>query len=141
MPFPFSIRYKKRLNALINDDNIERALKYIEERLEEKSADNIVRNGYSISYRGSTSYSGASLFGGLKGTLTIVTEDNTSYLIYELYTYKTFIANSFMSVAMFVVSHEWFVGVGSFLLLFGINWIIAILRHEYFTASVATGIW
>jgi len=144
MPFPFSTRYDKLLNAIITPDNHQQALLYIQKRILEDQGDNVVVENDWVTYKGSTSNLRQSLFGPVdSGVLTVVSKNNRCFLRYEIKLYRLFIIAFIMSVIAELISigsGDWWFGVFAFLWLGGMNWIIAVVRHEALAARIAAGI-
>ena len=143
MPFPFSIRYNKRLKAIITPDNQQEALLYIQKRIEEDKADNIVIENNQISYKGSTS-NRRGLFGSVDdGVFNFKRKGNLSILCYRINMKRVFtiiLILCTLSELTCIGSGDWWFGIIAFLWLGGINWIIAVTQHEAVAASIAIGI-
>ncbi|WP_345954713.1 hypothetical protein [Mucilaginibacter sp. PAMB04168] len=87
MSFPFSISYNKHLKAVITAGNQQQLMQYIQKRILEDKADNIVIGYHSVSYKGSTSNRRGSLYRSVdSGLFTLMNNDGTWYLNYEIYT-------------------------------------------------------
>jgi hypothetical protein len=141
MPFPISIRFKKRLKVTITSENQPKALRYIQKTIQDKAAGNIVIENNQVSYKGSTQSGRRSLFGEIRGTFTLINgKDGRSYLIYEFKMYHLFIVTPIMAVAFGLLSHHWWLGIIAFLWLCGMNWIIYLIRNEALANELATGI-
>ncbi|WP_460692968.1 hypothetical protein [Mucilaginibacter puniceus] len=104
----------------------------IQKTLYEKSADNIIIDGWKVSYKGSTSSSRHSLFGGITGTFTFSKED--SLLIYKYFCVELFVFSSSVGViaGLFggLSTGDWWIGLIAFCWLGGINWIVNFIRHN-----------
>jgi hypothetical protein len=108
-------------------------------RLQERLADKIVLNGRSISYNGSTSHWNHSLFNSVdSGVFKVVNEAGRSYLIYEVKIIGLFIFSVVISLIASLT--KWWFGILGFVILYGLNGIIAAFGHEDFIARLAIGI-
>lgn len=72
MIFPIAVKFKEILEGNITAGNQKAILSLIKKSIEKKSADNIVVEENTISYKDSTSPWRGALFGGLSGTFSFI---------------------------------------------------------------------
>ncbi len=142
MIFPFSVNFNTRLKATVIPDNQQEILQCIVKSILDNKADNVVVKDMSITYKGSTSYARASLFGSVDdGIFTLILKDGSWWLNYRINMRKLFITTTIMSGIMGVFSFTnggpWWVGIVMFLWLCGANWVIILIRHGSVAANVA----
>ncbi len=141
MAFPFSVTYKKRLIAKIGFENLPTCLKYIQTIISEKAANNVSIENSRIGYKGSTSNYRGALFGGPDGgSFTFISDDENSFLVYEIKMNKLFVITSIMAGVFGLLSQLVWVAAGTFLWLCGMNWITIVIRHDSLAWELAAGI-
>jgi len=140
MPFPVTVKFKRKLKAIIIAENIGDTLSYVQKEIESKKADKVTCDESSVNYKGSTSNLRGSLFGGMNGTFTIINDDIQSHLVYEIRMYQLFITTSIMAVAAGILTRIVWVGVGAFAWLCGMNWLVSLARHGSLASELAAGI-
>jgi hypothetical protein len=140
MPFPFSIRYNKPLRAIITPDNQRQVLEYIQKRILQDKADNVVIRENLVTYKGSTSSSRINLMSSVDlGTFTLVSEYGKSKLLYEVSTYRSLVILFVMCVVMGIISQNWLFGLIGFFWLSGMGWLVNLAQHEDLAARIAIG--
>ena len=140
MIFPFTISYTRRLSKKLSDNETARALNQIKTIIEKKTAEDIEIKKDSLTFK-------VSLFGLRwnwnvmvpieKGQFNLVTSDNTTTLTYEFFMYRMLIITSIMSIFGGLVSGQIGVGIFFFTVLFGLNWITALIRHNGLIDDIA----
>ena len=145
MTFPISVHFKKRLKAIITDDNQQQILQYIIKSISEDKADNIVAEDSRVTYKGSTSNWNGSLFRTIDdGAFNFIYKDAAWWLDYQINMRKMFVVTAIMSTVMGIYAQVngdlWWVGIIAFLWLCGANWIINLIRHGNVAAEIASGI-
>jgi hypothetical protein len=148
MPFPFSIQYKRPLRAVITPDNQLQVLQYIEKRILEKLADNVVIEANEVSYKGTTGPVRQSLFGSVdKGTFTFVDKGGRSFLRYEVRMHHVSTVSTIIGVVFLIIvlvagnlSQTWLLSIVGFLWLSCGNGLISWFRHEDLLFRIAIGV-
>ena len=140
MPFPITVKFKRKLKAIIIAENMGDTLSYIQKEIESKKADKVTRDERSVNYKGSTSNSRTSLFGSMNGSFTISNDNGQSHLVYEIRMYYLFIFTSIAAVALSILTREVWTGIGAFAWLCGMNWLIIVIRHGSLASELASGI-
>jgi hypothetical protein len=128
--FPFSTKYSTDVAIKSGEEERARVLQYIREYLLQKSTKNIEINHDRLSFKalGGSNWNIMSTIE--KGTFELKNWDGYLVITYEFFMYQLFIIAPVMSVFMGVVSQSWSFGIFAFCGLFGVNWIIALLRHK-----------
>jgi hypothetical protein len=131
MSFPFTVTYSSRLSISMTDANKTLVLACIQDMLLKKSAKTVTVGTYEVGFKGSTSPWRGSLMGSVdKGIFTLIEKDGISILTYKFYFIQLFIVTPLMGLCFGLFSKSVWIGVGAFLWLGGMNWVIAIVRHH-----------
>ncbi len=130
MIFPFSIRFSARLATHIGNQNYPTAMKVIETVLKEKKG-NIIHQGDSeITYKGTSSLWKTNILQPVdKGTFKI-DEAETTVLKYKISFSNLFGFATIAGLFFGVISQEVWTGITAFGWLGGMNWVIALVRHN-----------
>lgn len=127
---PFSVKYSVDTTIKSGENERARVLEHIKEYLTLKTTKDIKINDSTVSFK-SASWSSWNIMSTIeKGAFKV--KDWNGYLVitYEFFMYQLCIIAPAMAVSLGVVSQNWLFGVIMFCLLFGLNWIIALLRHR-----------
>jgi len=131
MSFPFTVTYSSRLTISVTDANKTHVLGCIHDMLLKKSAKAVTVGSYEVGFKGSTSPWRGSLMGSVdKGIFTLIEKGGITILTYKFYFIQLFIVTPIMGLAFGLFSRSIWIGVGAFLWLGGMNWVIAIVRHH-----------
>jgi hypothetical protein len=141
--FPFSIKFNKRLTEehLSIETNI--IMTYIEEFIRCKTGEAIFIDGSQLTFKSSLfrmRWNTNILAPIEKGKFNLISTENKSILTYEFFMYRMLLIASIMSVIIGIFSSEIWYGMDCFLLLGGMNWIIALIRHRIMLGNIVRGI-
>lgn len=143
MFFPFTIKFKKCFQVKLTETDKELALRYIEDFIEKKSAENIIICGNELTFYSNffTMRWNTNIMSLIeKGMFHIINDENGCILSYEFFMYRFFVIVAIMSVVMGFFSKNIWVSFACFALLGGVNWVIAIIRHRIMFGNIITGI-
>ena len=133
--FPFEIRLKKRLG--IKDLELEKTnmiLAFFEQEFINRKADRVRIGNNEVRFNNKL-FKFTSNWNTMvpvdKGSLTVKKNRSGELVIEYLFSLKVpLIVGVFFGIITFLFTKMWFVGVGVFLWLGVVNWLIALLRHE-----------
>jgi len=143
MIFPFSIKYSVRLRYNFECERNKKALKYIEDFISKKTADDIVIEDDRLTFKSKFfrwRWNTNILAPIEKGVFKIIDKDDNTILTYEFFMYRLFIIVTIVSAFVLNSSQSLLVGILCFLWLGGMNWLIAIIRHKRMLKEIANGI-
>ncbi len=143
MSFPFSNRYVRELDDSLTDDQLASAMEYIKAFMEKKRADDVVLQEGRLTFNSgffTIRWNFDILTTIDRGVFTIVSEGGKTTITYEIFMYSLFIIVPIMSIAIGLLSKEIWGGIGCFLWLGGMNWIIALTRHGGMFREIVEGI-
>ncbi|MCX6335339.1 MAG: hypothetical protein NT092_13745 [Bacteroidia bacterium] len=131
--FPLSVKYSVKLKKKVLDSDVERIMKSIKEDIEEKSGEEIVIEGSTLTYK--------SRFGGIRMSYNILKTvekgifqlnfDGTMYkLTYEFFMYRIFLLAFISSIVFGIITKKALDGLIFFVVLGLFNWLITIIRHR-----------
>jgi hypothetical protein len=133
MFIPFSVRYKTKINKRIEAEDYPKTLKYIEDFMKKKTADEISIRGNKLTFKCDFFKFGwnANILSPLeKGIFNITNKGNETIITYEFFMYRFFGIICVLSITMGLVSHEFWFGIFCFAFLGGLNWVTALIRHQ-----------
>ncbi len=133
MSFPLTIKYSRRLDKKLSDDEVSLILNYIGKAIEKRSAEDIKIRENSLTFK--SSLLGARWNWNImvpieKGKFILTNSDNETFLTYEIFMYRLAIIAAIMSLLGSMGTRLVWVGVYFFAVLFGLNWITAVIRHK-----------
>ncbi len=143
MIFPFSIKYSARLSDNFDKDRNKETLKYIEDFITKKTADDIVIEDEKLTFKSNFFRArwNTNVLGPIeRGVFTIIDKGDKTILTYEFFMYRLFIIVTIMSVFVGTASKGVSIGILCFLWLGGMNWLIAIIRHKRMLKEIVKGI-
>ena len=106
-----------------------------------KPAKDIVIEDNSLSFKAGSAWSNWNIMQTIdRGVFRLEEKEGDVILTYEFFMYKLFIYTSIMALAMGIVSQKIWAGVGAFLWLCGMNWIIGVMRHRGLLDELAADI-
>ena len=140
MTFPFTIKYTRRLSKKLTDNEATWTLNEIKAVIEDKTAEDIEIKKDLLTFK--VSFLGQRWNWNImvpieKGQFNLVTSDSTTTLTYEFFMYRMLIITSIMSIFGGLVSGQIGVGIFFFTVLFGLNWITALIRHNGLIDDIA----
>jgi hypothetical protein len=138
MVFPFAVKYKRTLRGAIPPDQQQYVLQQIKAIIAEQKADNIAILENEVTYKGSTSWGNWSKFRVVDGgTFSIKNDGSKTTLTYQVRMRGLFIITPLMAIFMGISSGLWYIGLGAFLWLGGMNWVISVVRHHALASEIA----
>lgn len=140
--FPFSIKFSKQIGGVAPDE-YHTVLENIKKFIEKKSADNAVVQGNKLAFSTSflkTMFS-RNLFAQVeKGEFTIFEKTGATFLTYTFSMYRILIAVFVMCAVTVAITKALWLGVYFLLIVGGMNWTIAIIRHRKMFNTIIGGI-
>ena len=136
--FPLNIKYKRKLNSNSDSGQI---FDQIEKELIRLKIDKIQRSDLKIKFENS-------IFNGQGNWHLMASVDkgylklnrNLKELEYSFSVTRTFYITSAMALFLGLMSQSYWFGIISFLWLFGMNWIITLIRQNLFLNKLIWGI-
>lgn len=133
MVIPFSIQYSKCINAKVSFDDFNKILNYIGDVLYDKSAEKVLIDKDQLTYK-SGIHIGRWNFNILKsvekGIFDLEFRENKCYLKYEFFMYQMLLISLVAGIVFGIVESDFKEFLIFFGILYGLNWIIAIIRHR-----------
>ncbi|RCH56722.1 hypothetical protein DJ568_02385 [Mucilaginibacter hurinus] len=109
-----------------------------------KKANNVTSGDYEVYYKGTTGSARQNLFGlPDNGTIQLVPYEDKLHLTHSINLVGLFAKTALMSIGFGIFgifTHRWWIGPVFFIWLCGANWVIAIIRHGFFTTELADDI-
>ena len=128
--FPFEIKYKRTLNS---NSTSEQIFDQIEKELTRLKIDKIQRLDFKIQFENSF-FNGQGRWHLMapvdKGYIQI--ERNLTELKYSFSVIRTFYITTAMALFFGLISQSYWIGIVFFFWLFGLNWIITLIRQNKF---------
>jgi hypothetical protein len=128
--FPFNIKYKRILNSKSDSRQV---FDQIEKELTRLKIDKIRRSELKIEFENSF-FNGQGRWHLMapvdKGYLKL--DSNLKKLEYSFSVIRTFYITSMMALFFGLISQSYWIGIILFLWLFGMNWIITLIRQNQF---------
>lgn len=146
MKFPVSIIFERKLNITLNDENIPEILEYIKTEIIKRKANNVLIEGDTISYEGSTSSARHALFEYIVGKFSICYHNSEWRLRYRINLSKLFKVGLILSMALtlFIIISDgwefWWIGILVFIWPVGAGWVTENIRHGTLASDLAEGI-
>lgn len=140
MIFPFSVHFSGRLPVKLESHDFPNVLKVIEASIKEKNGNIIYRGDDELTYKGTSSWWNLNIFQTVdKGTFKIK-KTETFVLGYKISFLKHFSFALILALLSFAYTQEIYVGLFSFAVLGGLNWITSIIRHKSLLTEITAEI-
>ncbi|RFZ91041.1 hypothetical protein D0C36_19045 [Mucilaginibacter conchicola] len=80
MKFPITVVFKRKLNIIVDRENVSKILSYIRDEIIKRKADNVIMGDMHVSYKDTIAPSRGSLFGDYLGDFSFCHETDQWYL-------------------------------------------------------------
>lgn len=131
MAFPFTIKYTTKLEGNISEGDYPGIFSLISDILINKPAKNIIIEGNQLRFKpGNYAWNWNIMVSIEKGIFTLTKQEQGDIITYEFFMYHLLITTFAMGIFFGCISGKLWVGIGAFLWLGGMNWIIGIIRHK-----------
>ena len=141
MPFPLTIKFSKRLGHRLKPEDNPLVFDYLKDYLLKKRPTKFVTKNNVLEF--DVVYDSERFFASRftdKGEFTIIDNEDSSTVTYEIFLYEVFFVYGVLAIGVGGLSKSWLLCILFFIVTFGSNLLIAIVKNRLRFKRVITGI-